>query len=270
MGADSLRKGSRILSQPLLRRMREKKVSAKVEERTLPISTDMVAMAKKRMSPLSALVSVSSLDSDHVAHRYVSSRKIPMGDIYFCDNYFRWANTITPEKNYNESVVQMRIIFPFRDANGQYTGHSARALSAEHVPKYYTYKAIPEAVFGMDRIDFSKRIYVVEGQIDSLFIDNCVAAASSALHKVHGIPKNNSVLIPDADIRNKEIMKLVHKFIVDGHMVCMLPQNQFPYKDINEAIMAGMQKNDIMDIIDANTYSGMAAMLKFKNWRKDE
>jgi len=238
--------------------------------KAFPKTQDMSAMVERNKCPISALVLVSSLDKNHIAYRYMENRKIPFDDVYFCDNYFRWANTVAPEKNYNDSIVQERIVFVYRNIQGKFSGYSARALSAEHVPKYYTYKEQPDAIFGINKIDFSKTIYVVEGQIDSLFIDNCVAAGSSALHKTIGIPKENCVLIPDADIRNKEIMKLVNKFIVEKFAVCLLPSKNFPYKDINEAIVAGIKKDDIMDIIKCNTYTGISAMLNFNKWRKDE
>ena len=37
-----------------------------------------------------------------------------------------------------------------------------------------------DKIFGLNRIDKSKPIYVVEGPIDSLFLDNCVAVAGSS------------------------------------------------------------------------------------------
>jgi exosome complex RNA-binding protein Rrp42 (RNase PH superfamily) len=118
----------------------------------------------------------------------------------------------------------------------------------------------------MDTIDQTKKVYVVEGQIDSIFIDNCVAAASSALDSTI-IPKNKAILIPDKDVRNKEIMKLVDKWIKNGYTICMLNEN-FPYKDINDAIIDGMTKEELMCIIENNTFSGLKAKMMFTKWSK--
>ena len=41
-------------------------------------------------------------------------------------------------------------------------------------------------------------------------------------------------------------------------------------KDINEMILSGKTSQEILDIIDANTYSGIEAQLRFSTWRKCE
>lgn len=229
--------------------------------------TDIAAKLLSRKSLLNHLVPIADLAEDSLALQYIKNRKIPLDDIFYCDHFFRWANIIRPEKNYSESTVQERIVFPFRGIDGVFNGYSARALNGEE-PKYYTYKADPDAVFGLNRLDFNAPIYIVEGAIDSIFVENCVAASSSALHTVKGIPKENSILIPDRDIRNKEIMKLVDRFISEGFAVCLLPDT-FKYKDFNEAIIDGLTRSDIKDIIEKNTFRGMLAKMNFSKWRKD-
>jgi len=39
-------------------------------------------------------------------------------------------------------------------------------------------------------------------------------------------------------------------------------------KDINDMIISGLTKEDIISIITDNTYSGLEAELEFTNWRK--
>ena len=36
-------------------------------------------------------------------------------------------------------------------------------------------------LFGLDEVDVSKTVYVTEGPIDSMFVDNCIAMAGSDL-----------------------------------------------------------------------------------------
>ena len=45
-------------------------------------------------------------------------------------------------------------------------------------PKYLTIKFddTKQKVFGLDRINLQEHIYIVEGPIDSMFINNCLAA----------------------------------------------------------------------------------------------
>ena len=40
------------------------------------------------------------------------------------------------------------------------------------------------------------------------------------------------------------------------------------HKDINDMIMAGYTKKQIQEIIDDNTFSGVAAQLRFAEWKK--
>ena len=37
-------------------------------------------------------------------------------------------------------------------------------------------------VYGLDRVNENKKIYVVEGPLDSLFVENCVAMVLSLIH----------------------------------------------------------------------------------------
>ena len=53
-----------------------------------------------------------------------------------------------------------------------------RAFGNEQ-PKYLTIKfdENKQKVFGLDNINLQEHIYIVEGPIDSMFIDNCLATA---------------------------------------------------------------------------------------------
>lgn len=220
---------------------------------------------KPTFNPLLRLTPLRQLPNDSLAKKYLIDRKIPLKYCYYTNKYFSWANSFQPGKYPPNGTEQERIIIPWFDTDGSFSGYSARAINGEQ-PKYYTYKVHDDALFGMDTIDLSKKVYVVEGQIDSIFIDNCIAAASSALDSTC-IPKENAVLIPDKDVRNKEIMKLVDKWIKNGYTVCLLNE-QFPYKDINDAIISGMSKENLMAIIEENTFSGLKAKMVFANWSK--
>jgi hypothetical protein len=72
----------------------------------------------------------------------------------------------------------------------------------------------------------------------------------------------------DNEPRNKDIVKQLEKYIELDYSVCMYPDtvNQ---KDINDMILhGGMSPDEIIELINTNTYTGMEAKLKFINWRK--
>ena len=72
----------------------------------------------------------------------------------------------------------------------------------------------------------------------------------------------------DNEPRNKDIVKQLEKYIELGYSVCMYPDT-VTQKDINDMILhGGMTPDEIIELINTNTYTGMEAKLKFINWRK--
>jgi hypothetical protein len=83
------------------------------------------------------------------------------------------------------------------------------------------------------------------------------------------VPMQNAVFIFDDQPRNKEIVSHVEGAINAGLNVCIWPEsNDSDVKDINEMVKSGMTKSEVQSIIDTHTYSGLAAKLAFKNWKK--
>ena len=112
-------------------------------------------------------------------------------------------------------------------------------------------------MFGLDKLDKRKPVRVCEGPIDSFFVSNCVAIASADLTSFDG-----DVFIWDNEPRSKEICSLIEKAIQDGKSVVIWP-SIIKQKDLNEMVLAGV---DVETVIVNNTFSGSAALLKFKQW----
>ena len=81
--------------------------------------------------------------------------------------------------------------------------------------------------------------------------------------------KENLILIPDNEPRNKEIVKQIERFINDGYSVVLWPE-YVKEKDINEMIVSGKTKTEIQKIINENVYSGIKAKAQFVFWKKVE
>ena len=62
-----------------------------------------------------------------------------------------------------------RLLIPFRNEKGEIFAYQGRAFGNEQ-PKYITIKLDEDAdkIYGLDRVDKDKEIYVVEGPIDSM------------------------------------------------------------------------------------------------------
>jgi hypothetical protein len=125
-----------------------------------------------------------------------------------------------------------------------------------------------EKIYGLDRVDYSKRVYVVEGPIDSLFIPNAIAV-SGASFDTPTIRQllTNATIVMDNEPRNRDIVKQMKKYIEAGFSVVMYPDS-VEEKDINDMILAGRTESDILNLINTNTFAGMEAKLKFADWKK--
>lgn len=101
-----------------------------------------------------------------------------------------------------------------------------------------------------------------------MFIPNCIAVTGSSFNTpVIESLKDSSTVVYDNEPRSKELTKLIEKTIEQGYNVCLWPDFVHE-KDINEMILAGKTSEEILNIIDSNTFNGVEAMLKFSQWRK--
>jgi transcription elongation factor Elf1 len=220
---------------------------------------------------LSKLQRLDLLDENHPAVQYCLDRKIPKDKfdlIYFCKKFKKWSNSIK-FKFTSEDNDAPRLVFPYFTPEGKVFAYTARAFGKEE-PKYITIKLDEdrEKIYGLDRLNYAEKIFVVEGQIDSLFLPNCVAVsgASFDLLDIQKI-KTNCTLVIDNEPRNKDIVKQLEKYIKEDYTVCMFPDT-ITQKDINEMILSGMTQTEIVNIINRNSYHGLNALARFATWRK--
>ena len=123
-------------------------------------------------------------------------------------------------------------------------------------------------LYGLDRLDKSKTVKIVEGPIDSLFLSNCVASGDANLTiAAKNIDSDKKLLIFDNEPRNKEIVKMMQDAIKIGHDVVIWPDT-IAGKDINEMVMNGLSPDEIESIISSNTFRGLEAQTKFVFWKK--
>lgn len=217
---------------------------------------------------------IEEFEESHQAVKYVIKRKIPKDKwsrIYFAPKFMEWVNSIRPDtyKEHSLKYEHPRLIFPFFDENGIPFGFSGRAFGDE-APKYLTIKLdeTKDKIFGLDTVDFNKKFYVTEGQIDSLFIENSIAAAGSAFNsKTIMSNKDNAIICYDNENRSKEIMNSLEKTIKAGFNVFIWPDN-IRTKDFNDLVLSGYNKYDIPKLINDNTYHGMRANMRYLQWRK--
>ena len=224
-------------------------------------------------SVLDSLQCLGNLAKTHPAVKYALHRKIPreLHDLlYFTKKFKTYVNSIIPNKFSNIDDDHPRLIIPYFNKHGKCFAFQGRAFGKE-LPRYITIKIDPNAerLYGLERVNYNKLIMVVEGPIDSLFLPNCIAVSGSSYDTpTVEMIKTNCVIIPDNEPRNPDVCKLIRRMINKDYKVCLWPDS-YIYKDINDAVKdGGLTSQEIVDIINNNTYQGMAAKLRFAGWRK--
>lgn len=215
--------------------------------------------------------SIKELDDDNIAKEYVLSRKIPKGhfkDLFYAEDFKKFVLQIKPD--YDKVLIDNdpRLIIPFKDKDGNVFAFQGRSLNGSKL-RYITVKLNEDEtkIFGLDRLNRNAKIFVTEGPIDSLFLENAIATADSNLEIAEFLGKDNIVLVYDNEPRNPQIVKNIKRSIDNGFNICLFPPS-FKGKDINEAVLNGMSKPEIRRMIDSHTYSGLRAQVEFNNWKK--
>jgi hypothetical protein len=214
------------------------------------------------------------LPDNHFCIQYLKNRRIPKEYyklLYYTDNYKQFVYEVYPQVD-KEITADKRLVIPFYDQYNSLIALSGRALEVSDYKLRYvtlrTNESEDKLIYGMDRINTNETVRIVEGPIDSLFLQNCVAAGDANLSLVaKSISSGKKVLIFDNEPRNKDIVRMMQDAIKIGHDVVIWP-NTIAQKDINEMIMAGQTKDEIESIISSNTFSGLQAQTKFVFWKK--
>lgn len=214
---------------------------------------------------------VDTLDATHIAVEYCTQRQIPKEQwhrLYHIEN-IKDICQLNPKYKDRIKSDESRLAIPFFNEEGILTAVTLRSYGAS--PLRYIMVKINEdspTVFGLDCISKSKPVKIVEGPLDSLFLDNCIACAGTSFNKIEALNlPEDSIIVVDNQPKNKEVCNIIYKYIKAGKRVVIWPDNILE-KDINEMVLAGVLPVNMEDIISNNVFQDLEAELKFVNWRK--
>jgi len=217
------------------------------------------------------LPSIDSLPEAHFAKVYVQQRRIPENfhsQLYFAEDFAAFIQNLGIEKE-GLHKNDPRLVIPFYDKEKNLVAIQGRALGESKL-RYITLKLHDDnkKIFGLDRINEEELIYVLEGPIDSMFLENAVATADSNLESITDVlDKTKVVLVFDNEPRNKEIViKMEHA--IDNHFNVVIWPEMIEEKDINDMILSGFSPDEIQDIISKNTFVNLRAKMEFVSWKK--
>ena len=197
-----------------------------------------------------------------VAKAYLENRKLNSDNYYYTEKFKEWTNSLRPTFD-NVSKDEPRIIIPLFYQN-ILVGFQGRALGPSKI-KYITIMLTDDApkIYGLDKVQKNKSVYITEGPFDSTFISNSIAlcGADGDVDK-WGI--SDPVWVYDNEPRNREILSRISRVIEMGQKVIIWPST-IKEKDVNDMVLSGL---DVQSVIESNTYSGLEAKLKFTTWKK--
>ena len=198
-----------------------------------------------------------------IAKEYLEKRKLDPSKFYFAYKFKEWTNT---QKQTFDTIGrdESRIIIPLHDTEKNLIGFQGRSLGPNSV-KYITVMINEDApkIYGLDQIDNEKPIYIIEGPFDATLVQNGVAMCGSDLD-IRSFGWSNYIYVYDNEPRNREIVNRIAKTIDRGDKVVIWPTS-VEEKDINDMVLGGQ---NIMSVLESNTYSGLQAKVKFNNWKK--
>tara|TARA_R100000697_G_C5451637_1_gene197697 strand:+ start:176 stop:1177 length:1002 start_codon:yes stop_codon:yes gene_type:complete len=258
-----------------------KKGSVKKEEK----QNDMFGLLgkkpefKNKDKVLDSVDCITELPKNHMCLEFVNMRKIPKehwNKLYYTDDFGSFMKKINPE-HHDVVGAEPRLIIPFFNKKGDVVAAQGRSINFKddtnrrRTVKYITVKSDHSSDrlwYGQWRVDPKKRIYIVEGPIDSLFLRNSIAmVGAGALDQIPTHLKHSEgVYVLDNEPRNLQIVRYNERLIELGKTVCIWPRS-IREKDINDMVYK-MSTRKIENIIDQNSYSGLEAVLKLNEWRK--
>ena len=119
----------------------------------------------------------------------------------------------------------------------------------------------------MEEFLFKNLSSSLEDPLDSLFIDNCIAAVGTDLVLKNKIPNENITYIFDNEPRNKEIIKRMYSVVEKDYNLVVWPDDM-RHKDINDIIMVEPSKTELLNLLNKNTYSKLSGINKIKRIQK--
>ena len=212
------------------------------------------------------LEDLSSLNNSHVAKKYILDRGIPenkLDRLYYCPNFKEWTNT--QKHTFSDtSNDEERIIIPLNSSDGNLIGFQGRSLSPKAKMRYITVMLDEDApkLYGLDHINKNETIYIVEGPLDSFFLENSVAMCGSDID-IRSFGWSDYIWVYDNEPRSRQITDKLSQSIDRGDKVVIWP-SAIEHKDLNDMANYGI---NVKDVVQSNVYSGLEAKLKLSNWK---
>lgn len=210
-------------------------------------------------------------------YAFAKNRQIPeaaMSRLFATMNARTWMTPLAGEDKAKALIDNAPyLVIPLTLPDGTWYGAQMRLLTRK---EYLTFRweQEPLKVFGLDAWDNTRLTYLLEGPLDTLFIDNAIAGCGSDLLGTMRVMREHKlcdaslphVYVWDNEPRNREVVHHVEQAIVSRVPVVIWPKG-FP-KDINDAVREGHTVSNILQVMKSRTFVGLRAELEFQQWKR--
>ena len=211
--------------------------------------------------------------------RYAEGRKIPeslFSELYACHTVM---DILTRVPRYKDTVIPdaPMLVIPFFNKEGDYDFIQCRDIRVEVPPRYrfvtIQVKDDGSKLYGENRVNWTEPVYVLEGPIDAMFIDNGVSTAGAAAglgYLVERTKASNLVMLFDNELTtNEDILNHVKSCMAAGMGVVLFDKEFDGIKDINKAVVDyGWSVADINTYVRSRTFHGLRASLELAKMLK--
>lgn len=260
----------KLLNEELYRQYILSKPNRKQEERNEeePRKHDSTCITKEvfNSNPF-----IQSCSKSNPGKQYLISRKLTHPELfYYTLDYGSLLKSLNlTDYQLEWSDHEPRLVLPHWDRNNELSFLQFRNMNPHDKIRYKTYrlKEDVQKIWGLDRIDFNKRILVVEGALDASLLDNCIAMSGSDVNLSESYINNykdNLYFILDNEPYNKQICDKYRKLCEQGYNVYIWPNTNA--KDINDYYI----ENGNVDIFydKDRFYKGLKLKLELSKWTK--
>ena len=185
---------------------------------------------------------------------YVNMRQIPHKKVLYCPNI---------KLIHDKLKEKPALIIPFYRKNKPIEVLQIRQIKTTGA-KYLTFKWNDDSlkVYNLDFVDQSRPVYITEGPIDSMMLDNAIAVSGSNLEIAKSLVKN-PVFVFDNEPRSPIICQKMWRVIKEKLPIVIYPP-QITLKDLNDMVVK--KRIDVNKLVKENTVSGLQAELCFHSW----
>ena len=167
-----------------------------------------------------------------------------------------------------------RLIIPFYDQDNKIVHYQTRSILEEDTrPKYLSKRGSEKSLYGINNISYSMEyLFLTEGPIDAMFIQNGVAVAGInesktktftevQLQQLQGFPLYKKIWVLDNQHLDNTSKNKTKSLINSGETVFIWPESCAEYKDVNDYCVDKKISSFDTDFIIENSYSGLKGRL---------